>query len=476
MKKAVFWVIAGFGVLLTIFLSLILKVPNFWVFLGAYLTWLILLSGLLENQNVVKSAENFPLIWHLLRIVVSVIGMFICVWSLSGFFDLHLTGLFLLVESTGIIVVLFLRLLFINNSIWKPQRLKLGKFEEEMEHYWVIGCILPILSLIMLVLYPVVMWKIYTSYSISSALATLTIFKWTLVWDFVSNIGSWFPIIFVLLISEKLDENTRTRTLVSLIVWLFPSAFYFALILGLFGFAGTDYSLTIGITSLSISPILVVIFMFLLLGYLVPYIWGWKRATKWRQGLLQKQRDWVEKTLGILEEPNPSRYTSELEELQAQMSNEAKQFIEGDQMVQLWLKDQTERDEVSDAMRSIIRELERDGVLDIMDSSTIRELQHVDDPRFSYFESLANLSKEVEEIIKQLSGDHSDTDKLRKAGCYSDKYRSKKEDIAKEIATEKQTMPRLVIGFGLVFAAAATFVINEVSKNILEMLRVSIGT
>jgi ABC-type multidrug transport system fused ATPase/permease subunit len=343
-----------------------------------------------------------------------------------------------------------------------------------MGHYWVIGCILAILSLIVLVLYPVVMWKIYTSYSISSALATLTLFKWTLVWGFVSNIGILFPMIFVPFISEKLDENTRTRSLISFIVWLLPSAFYFALILWLFG-AGTDYSLAIGITSLSLSPILVVIFMFLLVVYLVPYLWGWKRATKWRQGLLQKQRDWVEKTLGILESTNSSRYTSELEELQAQISNEAKEFIEGDHMVQLWLKAQTERNDVSEAMRPIIREVEQDEMLEIMDSSIIGELQHADDPRFSYFESLANLSKEVEEIIKQLSGSLSETDKLRKAGCYSDKYRSEKEDIATKIATEKQTMPRFVTGFGFVFAAAgAAVVINEASKYILEMLRVSI--
>jgi hypothetical protein len=130
MKKAVFWVIAGFGVLLTIFLNLILKVSHFLVFLGAYITWLILSVGLMEKKFFVEIAEKFPLIWHFLSIkVVSVIGMFICVWSLSGFFDLHLTGLFLLVESTGIIVVLFLRLFFINNPIFKLQRSKLGEFK-----------------------------------------------------------------------------------------------------------------------------------------------------------------------------------------------------------------------------------------------------------------------------------------------------------------------------------------------------------
>lgn len=55
--------------------------------------------------------------------------------------------------------------------------------------------------------------------------------------------------------------------------------------------------------------------------------------------------------------------------------------------------------------------------------------------------SLVNLYKETEEMLKLLSEDQSDTDKLIKAGCYSNKYRYRKDDVAQNIIKEKQTVP-----------------------------------
>jgi hypothetical protein len=159
-----------------------------------------------------------------------------------------------------------------------------------------------------------------------------------------------------------------------------------------------------------------------------------------------------------LEYPEPSRYTIELAEFKKLVKNELEKFIEDDETVQLWLQDE---EELSGGARFLVSELQK-----------VRHL----DSRFNYFRFLVNLHRETEEMLKLLSGEQSDTDKLVKAGCYSNKYRYRKDDLAKDIVKEKQRVPKLVTGIGIVFATVVTVVVSKLGEEILETLQTYLGT
>jgi hypothetical protein len=285
MKKIIFGIIVGLVIVLAILLTttsfIEVEVPNFRIFLIAYAIFFIT-SAIL--QNIFKGNPN-SVIFQFLQTFISVFGIFLFVWSLSGFFDIRLVGLFLLVASIGIILIkptlgLFLLTTSSESEILKQQRA--WGIETGKKHPF-IGCSLIIFPLLMLFLYPFFMWHIFNSYPIASTQATLAIFKWTLSWFFIVGLITIIPIILAQLLSKTLDENTRTQVLINLLGGIFQFTFYIAVIFWAFGFAGTGYSLSVGMISLSISPLLVgILMLFWILLYLVPYIMGWKQATIWR--------------------------------------------------------------------------------------------------------------------------------------------------------------------------------------------------
>lgn len=462
MKKIVFGFIIGLIILLAILLTttsfIEVEVPNFWVFLVAYIIYIIT-TGIWQK---IAQGEPNSIIIQLLQVVISIFGMFVLVWSLSGFFDIRLVGLFLLIASIGIILIKpILKLFLLTTSseleIQNQQRVKAWAMEMGKKHSFM-GCSLIIFSLLVTLLYPFFMWHIFNSYPIASTQATLAIFKWTLSWFFITGLIIIIPIVLAQLLSKTLDENTRTQTLINLLGGIFQFTFYLAVMFWAFGFAGTGYSVSVGTVSLSISPLLVgILMLFLILGYLVPYIMGWKRATKWRQDLLQKQQDWIQNILNILEYPDPSIYTPKLKEFKEQLENNIFQYGESDEIVKLLLKD---KKELNENERILVSEFQK--------------VQHLDS-RFNYVLSLVNLYKETEEMLKLLSGDQSDTDKLIKAGCYSNKYRYRKDDVAQNIIKEKQTVPKLVAGMGIVFATIITVVVSKLGEEVLEILRTYVG-
>jgi len=429
-------------------MSLLVKISNLVLFVIVANVW-----GAIKSE-LSKRDQKGLMSWSAYLItttIVDVLGFFILIWLMSRFFSIELAGLFLVAASVWIIMTGFMwALMGTPRGAWRTRYIWAAK--EFTSTHIVLSTILSLVNILASLAFAALAYNLIFRYTIPSEYTTLLAFQYTLIFVFLRDVVVSSPIEIGTLLSENLDEDTRTRTLIGNTGLLGIKAFFFALLLWSLGSASTGYQITSGSIQLTISPVVLVVlvasFMFF---YFLPSLAGSQRAKRWREHLLKKRQAWLEELLNILDFPTPSLYISKLEQLQVKIDEDKAQFIENDWMV----KQGIEFDQVNN-LEEI--DLEKHDLAQVYFKS--RQL----DSRFQYVDFLKGLSEEIQESISQFKGRSTETKLITKARAYADAYRARKDEFAKAIILERNAKPSLLVGLTFVLSPIAAQILSELAK------------
>jgi len=432
-------------------MSLYLKIPIFIVFLLVFIGWIIASAYIFKK--FVTDLLHGKYFWaNILAQCLAVVGLFGFVWLLSFFLSIKLILLFILCSYIGSIITGILwRLIGTTDIPWAASGMWTGS-ELGLKYPWIFPCG-TILNTLIFIAYLIVSGIIYFSNPIPSSKATLLIFRYTVIVMYGTSLIVILPSLISTLSSRNLDEDTRLRMLINQGGGLITNALIIALLFWSFEITGKGYNLEVGNISLAISPILIlVVFGYFVCTILLPYFIGAQQAKKWRINLTEKNKTWLNKLLEVLEFPNPSQYSPKLEQLQMDLVSEENQLVKNDAMIKLGVDiDAMDTTEVSSAW------LERNLIEAYKDSRDY-------EPRFTYLDFIRHLKDKIAEIFDELEKQKKESEKVNIAKAFAQSYRSKKDEIVKELEVEHKAKPIVsTVIVGLVLAIIVP-ILNELAK------------
>lgn len=424
---------------------LILKIGMFLLFLIAFVVWLWGANLLMEKiKGDLLEGKWF---WsNQLSILLSIAPLFLFIYLLSGFFNLPLVILlFAAMQLSVIVAAVMWGFLGTPTPTWGARSQWAGG-EFGLKHAMLV--IIPlILTILIVVAYPIFAGIAY--FTLSPGELTTRIFQYTLVAVIFSGYLFLLPIVIGTLVSENLDNETRTRFFVNQLSGLIPTALFLALTFWAFDIARNSIPLfQIAGIEISFSPYLMLFLIgFFVLTVLLPCLIGAERSRKWGMSLLEERKGWLTALLNILDVPTVSRYSSKLNQLLLDLNAKETALLEGDMML-AW-------------GTQIDQGLTPDGLEVIASAySKSRDL----DPRFKYLDWHRQFEKDVKEVIWELEQKRTDSEMEKAAENWAKHFRDQEKKIAKEIEEAKQSKSRIGGGIGTIVTLIITVIVTEAAK------------
>lgn len=255
-------------------------------FLVVYVAWLWASNSLMNRvkQSILVN-ETF---WSAeLSNFLGLTAIFSFIFILSGYFDWRLVAAFFGAAQIGVVMSAVLGgLLGSSTSKWGARSAWAGA-EFAMKHTLLMVGIMG-LAMLIVIAYPVAAGISY--FGLSAGEVPTRIFQYTLSMLFLVGYPLVLFVLIGALVSENLDEETRTRFFINQLSTLVPNALWIALLFWSFGIAGDGQKLSVGSVPLELSPLLLgVLIGFFVLTVLIPYFIGAQRAKQWRTTLLESK-------------------------------------------------------------------------------------------------------------------------------------------------------------------------------------------
>jgi hypothetical protein len=421
-----------------------MRILVFIVFLVVYAGFMWVASAL--STHTTRAMLVNKTFWNTQLTIFLGFGMlFTFVFVLSGYFNARLLAALFGASQIGVLLAAILGgLLGSATSKWGAHGQWAGG-EFGIKHVpLTLG--LMVLTMLIFIAYPVLAGISY--FGLPAGDLPVRIFQYTLCVLFLGGYPVLLLILIGVLVSENLDEETRTRFLVNQLASLVPNALWVALLLWSFGIMGAGQDLTIGSVSLALSPLVIaVLISFFLLTVLIPYLIGAQRAKQWRTTLLKKRQSWMEKLEDVLETPAGSLYLPKLFTLQQSIDQEIEEFVASDPMIAYSI--QIDQGVIPPTVKAI---------------APAYQLARDLDPRFKHLDSLRLISGKISEIRADL-GKLATEQALEKAAKDWTKYlHPRKEELSKELSlTKKTNTPALLILSGVIVPIFSV-VLSEFAK------------
>ena len=364
-----------------------------------------------------------------------------------------LTILTLAIIAIGIIITVILWLLFCTPLIPCGYRAIWADLEQQMKHKALFNKIDMIViayffvSGIIFAAYFLFNFKsgIYISDSDKLALSILS------SWVLVASLITILPSMIGVLLSKNMDRQTAKSVFISQFGLVSIIGFWVFVILYILGENHSslkDWTSDFGLLTAFILIPIYIIFL------LIPYLEGLRRAEKQREKLYNIRQSWLDRLTDILEVPTPSQYIPKLEKLLTELEAERLSFIENDEMVNLcviWNKDKDTNAEPKALDKCQIM---REAYLNSKDL----------DPRFLHLDFLENLRIHVEECIQQLklTSQIGNSELIATASHYSTVYQSKKDEITEIIKVDRQTKPSWTVALATVITTIITVMLTPI--------------
>jgi len=417
-----------------------MKILYFVIYVVLYVASLAILQQISSKQQkkysrIVAQANGF----------ISTIFLFIFIWLLTGYTNFILVGAFLVVQILGFFLTKLLITFLASDDEETPTAQILAVGAEWGARHPYVFLFFGVLSILILIVYPIIIGIVYFSHEIPSTEGTQSVIKYFLFLNFAISSILAVPSVVGLLVSKNIQDDTRTLVMVQQIAGLFTLSMWLALALWASGLAETNwFSLPVGESNLAVSPILlIIIFSFFGFVVLFPYLIGSKRAKTWRQKLLKRERNWLEKLIEILE--FPKLQMNDVESLRQEVGGEITQLRE----------------------RKEIIEFEKQfGNLDVDDIEGLQQVFDVDkktrnlDPRFNHFAFLNRFQSELDILVSELPA----VKRRPKILEYAEIYRDKKDEITKKIEAEESKNPQIYAIVILVLTAVASALFSAFGK------------
>jgi len=423
------------------------KLIRFILFMITFTLWTYGVSKLWARFQESITQKGFSFWLQEIMVLFPLGGLFLFVFILSGYFDNKVFFGLVIASHLGIIISAVLWKLFGSiDSQWITRGLWAGA-EFGMKNPW---AIIPggIISLLIFILYPIIMLIVYITYPILSPDSTIVIFRYTLLSLFIPGWISLSTTLIGVLSDKNLEENTRSRYLINQIGGLVPMALMLSLLF--WTFKGTD-QLSINILTPNTS-IVVIIIIFFVCSILLPYVIGTLHAKKWHIHLLEREKEWIAKTVDVLDFPVPSNYVPKLRVLCSDIEVDYRDFEASDLMVKRGI-------EILQGKEP--EDLPGNVIFAFKDS---HDLDH----RFKYVSFLEKLWEEIKSIIDEFEKMEKIEELKNLASSFSQHLHSRLTELGEEIKIKGTATPALLGGLSFIFIGIMSAILSGFGKWIIE--------
>lgn len=421
-----------------------MRILAFLGFLVVYAAWIWASNAVtnLAKREILSNKTFWP---AELNILLLLAALFTFIFVLSGYFNWSLVGAFFGAAQIGVVLTAILDgLLGSTTSKWGPRAVWAGG-EFGMKHApLTLGIIAT--TMLFVIAYPVAAGISY--FGLPSEEVPARIFQYSVSVVFLAGYPLLLFVLIGTLVSENLDEATRTRFFVCQLSGLVPNALWVALLFWSFGIAGNEQKLSVANVSLEFSPpLLAVLIGFFVLTVLIPYLIGAQRAKQWRTMLLEARKSWMVKLVDILESPAGSLYLTRLAALNADLDNEIAKFAGGDLMIAAGIK--IDRGVIPIGMEEIV---------------PAYQLARGEDPRFKHLALLGQMSEKIDEVRTDLGKLVTERD-LEKAAKEWIKYlHPRLAELTKELDQAGKTRTPALLIFSSAIVPIISVVLSEFAK------------
>ena len=420
-------------------MSLMLKVGIFILFIITYAIYTYIVNYL--SRKHFMSILKYGNFW----VSLVFIGFFFTsLYLLSGFFSLPLIILF-----TGVYILsnlIFIILLGLSGiSIDKYIQRALWAIYVAVKTPIVAICFL--IAVFFGIMYPLIAGYFYFTHSANSIELTILIFKLNVIIFMIIGLPFGIGIQTNILVSKDLDEESRKYVFVGAIAGLIPLILLFTLTF--LGFRVAEFSVShLPLIFLIQLPIILIGIFFIFV--LLPYIIGFQRAKKYHLLLIDKQIDWYDKLLDILDFPTHQLYATKLNQFHTNLHDEINTFSSEDKEISLFIQiDQDLIPEELQYSQQIVQAYRESRDLDL---------------RFKYLDGINLLREQVEEIIQDLAEKENEEKREKAANVWAETYHSRKNKLFKEIENTKQTKSIGLAVIVAIIAPVASVILAELGK------------
>ena len=423
-----------------------------WTFLLFLLTWAFAIVGLAAIATMALE----PLLegrttWFTQAFALGSTSMFVVwIYLLSGFWSWQFLFVVLLASELGILVAFILWELLRSrstlNNTWGPRAMWAAQeFEAThptIQNFW------KGLAFVATVTYFVLVSIAHFNQPYSSSGLVLDVFQYTMLFAAASTAIFLLPSVNVLM-SRNVDEDTRTRYLVSRLGALVPTALSVSITFWAFDLVRGGPAFEMGNVDVRFSAVVwLVVLGYFAITTLGPYLIGTKRRKRWELELLEKRLRFVERGIeGIDQAAHSNRAGQEakIQDIKARLEEEQEIFISTDQMLEKAEEIKEGFLDVAESglavqLQKATRIMPRNPLLALAYRTT-RDRQPDIDPRFAYVDWLRVLDTETTKVVDELSRKPRKPVRETLVSQLGLVYRDYRYDTDKKIQEVKGTRP-----------------------------------
>jgi len=387
---------------------------------------------IVSTMGYVFSRKNI-ISTEVLAFFLNLLGFLAIAWFFSGLYDFN----------TSIIIFVYLFLVVgIMLSLWVSLGLPLDDVWDRLVRAFAVSrqniCLYHTIinkSCIFAIIAYLIISCVFSFRLINSEHGMLQLLEYSFVLILILNLTTALPYIVNMLLSVRIDHDTRNILLIMQFGYLCLNALLLSTVLWIFG---------IGRSVLSITSILLgimILLMFLLI--LFPYFSGWNREKRWHELLLTLRLEWIDELLDIFEFPNPAQYAAKLQRFSLRIEDSIKH-------------NEIETIGTSNGIDKYVQAKTGDTIY--------KHAFRREEPYSSYHDFLMEIHENLIECTTQLRA-IPDNDELLKFGrSYAEFYRQKRAVILEMIEQEKNAKPLLWIGLSLGLTSITAVVMALINK------------
>jgi|SRR6266853_1308200 len=425
-----------------------LKVFGFLLFLLILAVWIWLCTIVFKRLET-DGFKGKTVLNNEMTLLVSYAGFFAFIYLLSGLWSLKLFFLFVASGQLAFVLSWLFNVLgggesekIVIRSLWAGKEWDFNNPR--------LNKVNRVFLRVVFLAYPIVAGILYFRHPWSSEILKLLIVKYSLLFLILSS----YPALVVagasLLSSENLDEDTRQRFFINMLVGILPSTPFIALAIWAFGAAHSGLPMDFPALSYTFSfTALLLMLAFFGVTVVLPYLAGIQRGRRRMITLLEIQRNYAAKLADILESPAAASYQGKLAALNDAVADDRRVLTESDKFIAA-VEAANKRDPatISPGDQSLIDSLKQ-----------TRDL----DPRFKFLDNTAEFQSELKELIEDLQQRSAATIETA-AALWSKKFEQRKADLATEIQAASTRKPRMITILSTLATMILSAVFSEVGK------------
>lgn len=398
-------------------------------------------------------------------VLLRLIGLFLPLALLAGYFDFGLLLLYLAALQLGVALTLVMRTFAVEAS---PAPLKLthwSDFEFHARHP-----VLALSSLVVLILCmvsePIVSAVLLFSYERPSEELTRLLILVSLGASLiVAPVGHYLGA--ARLVSPQLDESTRADAAIRWIAHMVPFTLDMSIFLWALGWSSRATRRVGGIGLSTSLPLVALVLAFLLLAVMLPYFVGVTRGKRQRTRFLRSEQHLLRQLSTGLEVPSPALYTRTLTELAQATKATAEAELMASPLIATAYVRHIEPD----------RQVAGDLALEAVPSQTVEQIDQlfneevaVTDPRFVFQERLAAFRDLLDQIRGDVQRKRTESSKVTVANNWAQVARRRADDLQQRLDELKRARVPLTLRLGVIAAPFLSVAVEQAAKAIWNLV------